>query len=129
MTQTQPATTTANKIIGKNRNPLTVIILSIVTFGIYSIVWYYSIFEELKNYRGQGWSGPFYIILALFFGIALIACPWLIPAYVGRMYEEDGQDKPISGLTGFWIFVPIAGGIVWIYKVQGHMNNFWDAKR
>ena len=122
-------TNTIYKPIGKNRNPLTVLILGIVTLGIYIIIWYYCIFEELRNWRGQGWSGIIFIIFMLFFGIALIAIPWLIPAYVGNMYEEDGQTKPISGLTGFWVFLPIIGGIVWIFKVQNHLNAFWETKK
>ena len=122
-------TTTINKPIGKIRNPWTVLILSIVTLGIYGIVWHYCIFEELKNWRGQGWSGTVFIIFFLIFGIALIAIPWLIPAYVGRMYEEDGKTKPITGLTGFWVLLPIIGGIIWILKVQNNLNAFWGAKK
>ena len=122
-------TTMVNKPIGKIRNPWTVLILSIVTLGIYGIVWYYCIFEELKNWRSQGWSGTVFIIFFLLFGIALIAIPWLIPAYVGRMYEEDGKTKPITGLTGFWIFFPIIGGIMWIFKVHNNLNAFWETKK
>ncbi len=126
-----PAAVMANsrsKPIGKSRNPWVVLILSIVTFGIYNIVWHYSILEELKNWRGQGWSGLVFIIFFLIFGIALIAIPWLVPAYVGRMYAEDGQAKPITGLTGFWVLLPIIGGVVWLFKVQNNLNAFWEAK-
>ena len=117
------------KPVGKIRNPWIVILLQIVTLGIYGIIWQYSIFEELRNWRGQGWSGVIYIIFLIFLGIALIAVPWLIPAYVGRMYEEDGKAKPITGLTGFWVFLPIIGGIVWIVKVQNNLNAFWQEKK
>lgn len=113
---------------GKIRSPMAVICLSIITFGIYGIIWHYSLFEEMRNWRGQGWSGVTFLLFCLFLGIALIALPWLIPAYVGRMYAEDGKEKPISGLTGFWIFIPVIGGIVWIFKVQGKLNEFWETK-
>lgn len=121
-------TTSFAKPMGKIRNPWVVLILSIVTFGIYNIVWHYSILEELRNWRGQGWSGMVFIIFFLIFGIALIAIPWLVPAYVGCMYAEDGQEKPITALTGFWVLLPIIGGIVWIFKVQNNLNAFWEAK-
>lgn len=117
------------KPIGKIRNPWVVFILSIVTLGIYGIIWYYSIFEELKNWRGQGWSGVTFLLLLLLFGIATIAAPWLVPAYIGRMYEEDGKEKPVTGFTGFWIFLPIIGGIVWVLKVQNNLNAFWESKK
>ncbi len=119
---------TTTKPVGKNRNPWAVLLLSIVTIGLYNIYWYYCIFEEMRNWRGQGWSGVIFIVLFLFCGIALIVIPWLIPAYIGRMYEEDGQSKPITGLSGFWILLPIIGPIVWIFKVQNNLNVFWEMK-
>ncbi len=121
-------TTMMTKPVGKVRNPWIVLILGVVTLGIYGIIWQYSIFEELKNWRGQGWSGVLYLLLTLFLGIALIAVPWLTPAYVGRMYAEDGREKPITGLTGFWCLLPLVGAIIWIFKVQNAMNEFWESK-
>jgi len=114
--------------IGKTRNPVVVLILGIITLGIYMIIWYYCIFEELRNWRGQGWSGALYLILLLLLCFPLIVIPWLIPAYVGRMYQEDGKEKPITGLSGFWVFLPLIGGIVWLCKVQGALNKFWRSK-
>ncbi|BBO91699.1 DUF4234 domain-containing protein [Desulfosarcina ovata] len=124
-----PQTNIVQKPVGKTRNPWVVLILGIVTLGIYTIVWHYCVLEELRNWRGQGWSGIVFIIFALFFGIALIAVPWLIPAYIGRMYQEDGREKPITGLSGFWVLLPLIGGIIWLVKVQNHMNSFWESKR
>jgi hypothetical protein len=105
-----------------------VILLFLVTCGIYPMIWYYSTFNEMHNYRGQGWSGGTYLLFQFLFPFPLIAMPWLIPAYVGRMYEESGQQKPIDGMSGFWIFVPIAGIFLWIAKVQGALNEFWAAR-
>jgi hypothetical protein len=39
--------------IGKIRNPWMIIFLIPITLGIYGLVWYYSIIEELKNWRGK----------------------------------------------------------------------------
>ena len=114
--------------LGKVRSPVSVILLSIVTLGIYAIIYQYSIFDELKNWRGQGWSGGLYLIFAFLFPIPLIAIPWLVPAYVGRMYAEDNRDKPITGNAGFWMLLPLVGGIVWLFKVQNNLNSFWESK-
>ncbi len=123
-----PSVAVLAKPVGKIRNPWVVFILSFLTFGLYSIIWYYCIFEELRNWRGQGWSGMLFLLLFLFLGVVLIAVPWLIPAYIGRMYEEDDQPKPITGSAGFWVFLPIIGGIIWIFKVQNNLNAFWEMK-
>lgn len=119
-----------SKPIGKIRNPLVVLVLFIVTFGIYSIFYYYFTFEELKNHRGQGWSGVMFLVIFFIpvLNLALIAIPWLLPAYVGRMYAEDNQEKPITGLAGFWVFLPIIGGIIWLFRVQGCLNRFWQGR-
>lgn len=114
--------------LGKVRSPVTVILLSIVTLGIYSIIYQYSIFDELKNWRGQGWSGGLYLLFTFLFPIPLIAIPWLVPAYVGRMYAEDNREKPITGNAGFWFLLPILGGVVWLFKVQNNLNSFWESK-
>ena len=112
--------------IGKQRRPHVVILLCLVTFGLYSIIYYYCTFEELRNWRGQGWSGATYLILQFLFPLPLIVMPWLIPAYVGRLYGEACQQKPITGYTGFWILIPLIGAIIWIYRIQTCMNHFWQ---
>jgi hypothetical protein len=117
------------KPVGKIRNPWVVLLLSLVTFGIYSLIWHFCILEELRNWRGQGWSGFVFIIFFIFFGIALIAVPWLIPAYVGRMYAEEGLTKPMTGLSGFWCLLPIIGWIIWMIAVQNNLNAFWEDRQ
>jgi len=123
-----PSDSTIIRPIGKIRNPWTVVLLMIVTLGIYTFFYYYRTFEELKNYRGRGWSGTLYLLFQFVFPFPLLAIPWLVPAYIGRMYDEAGMDKPISGNTGWWVFVPIAGIFIWLFKVQNRLNGFWSAK-
>jgi len=93
------------------------ILIFIVTFGIYGYYWTYMTFEELKNHRGgQGIGGAIALIL-MFVGGA-IAIPFIAGSELGNMYAEDGQEKPVTGLTGLWILLPIVGAIVWFVKVQ-----------
>ena len=35
------------------------------------------------------------------------------------MYEGEGMESPVRGVTGLWILLPIAGPFVWFVKVQG----------
>jgi hypothetical protein len=114
--------------VGTCRSPGIVILLFLVTFGIYPLIWYYSTFNELHRYRGQGWSGGMYLLFQFLFPFPLVAMPWLIPAYVGRMYAEDNRQRPIDGNSGWWLFVPFAGVFIWILKVQGALNDFWQSK-
>ena len=31
----------------------------------------------------------------------------------------------MSWLTGFWVLLPLVGGLVWLFKVQGRLNEYW----
>jgi hypothetical protein len=113
--------------LGKPRGILFGILISIVTLGIYTYYWSYVTFEELKQHRnGQGIGGVLALIL-MFVG-GSIAIPFFAGSEVGQLYAEDGQEKPVTGMTGFWIFLPIAGAIVWFVKVQGALNRYWESK-
>jgi Domain of unknown function (DUF4234) len=103
------------------------ILMAIVTLGIYSFYWSYVTFEELKLHRnGKGLGGAIALIL-MFVGGA-VAIPFLAGSEVGEMYAEDGREKPVTGLTGLWILLPLAGAIIWFVKVQRALNRYWESK-
>ena len=102
-------------MVGRNRNPLVVLLLSIVTLGIYLLYWIYITFAEVRAARGgKGTSGIVGLLLAL-----IPVSIFLLPSHVGDMYAEDGKTKPITGYAGLWALIPLVGGIVWLFKVQG----------
>lgn len=110
--------------VGKVRKPIVIILLSIVTIGIYGLYWQYATFKEMKDYSGNGIGGG----LGLLFGIIVAFVNiFLMPAEVGGLYAAEGQEKPVSGLTGFWVLLPIIGGFIWLFKTQGRLNQFWRA--
>jgi len=118
-----PATQAAAGPLGSIRSVGLAIVLFIVTLGLYGLYWYPVSFSELKKYRGQGVGG-----LGGFLLLFVAVSPFLLPAYVGRMYKEDGRDNPVSGWTGLWNLVPYVGVFVFIAKVQGALNRFWESK-
>jgi hypothetical protein len=110
--------------VGKVRSPLVVVLLSIVTFGIYAIVWYYLVHKEMKDHTGEGIGGGIALLLALIVTPVLL---FLTPHEVGGMYTRAGQPAPTSWKTGLWVFLPIAGWIIWVFKVQGALNTRWES--
>ena len=111
--------------VGKVRSPLAVLLLSIVTLGIYGLVWHYKTFQEMKDYSGEGIGGGLGLVLELFCGIVVA---FLLPAEVGNLYAKEGQPKPVSGTTGLWVLLPLLGGLIWLWKVQDRLNDFWQSK-
>jgi hypothetical protein len=99
--------------------------LSLVTCGIYYLWWYFRNFDDMKDYSGEGVGGGIGLLLAIFCGIIAI---FVLPAEVGNLYEREGKDKPISALAAFWNLIPLIGTFIYIYKVQGRINDFWGAK-
>lgn len=110
--------------VGKVRSPLAVILLSLVTLGIYSLYWYYVSFQEMKDHTGEGVGGVVGLILGFCIGIVNA---FLLPAEVGNMYARAGREKDVTGLTGFWVLLPLVGWIIWVVRVQGATNRYWES--
>ena len=119
-----PATTTGGwGPPGKIRSWGVVAILTIITCGIYGLFWQYYVFEENKKHSGDGVGGVVGVILAIFIGIVNI---FLLPAEVGNIYDKAHEEKPVRGVTGFWVLIPIVGWFIWLYKVQTAINTRWE---
>ncbi len=114
--------------VGKPRKVLIIILLSIVTFGIYGLVWIYKTFEEMKQHSGKGVGGWVGLIIYLVIGVVT---PYLMSSEVGKLYAQDGQEAPVNGYTGLW-YIPgiliIVGPIVWLCKTQWALNRYWEGK-
>jgi hypothetical protein len=112
----------ATGALGKPRGVLAIILLSIITIGIYGIYWQYKTYQEMKDHSGQGVGGAVGLLIGIFVGFI---SPFLMASEVGNLYMRAGQEKPVSGATGFWILLPLVGGIVWLVKTQGALNRYW----
>jgi hypothetical protein len=123
MSQPAPATTGARPL-GKPRGWVVVFLLTLVTLGIYGLVWQYKTFQEMQDYSGEGIGGVVGLVLAIFLGFV----NWfLMPAEVGNLYAAEGQEKPVSGITGLWNLLPLVGFFIWLAKTQNALTAFWEA--
>jgi len=102
-----------------------VILLSIVTLGIWTILWSYRTGEDLKKYNGDGLGGVLSVVVALLLSIVLM---FTIPNEIKNLYERDGRQTPIIALWGLWVLLPIVGLFVWYVKTQRCLNEFWTSK-
>jgi hypothetical protein len=116
----------------KVRNPLGVIGLTIITIGIYGIVWYYKVNKELKDfgrvYKDQDLadSNPTNSVLAIVPGFLLIIPP-IVSYYrfIGRVrkVQRIGQSELTSGWLVLVLYLVIS--IVVPAYVQSGLNDLW----
>ncbi len=110
--------------IGETRSAATVVILSIITLGIYNIWWQWKTFTQMKDYSGEGVGGGIALILAIFVGFVN---PFIMGSEIHNIYKSEGQEPPVSAATGAWILLPLVGFIIWIVKCQNALNDLWVA--
>ena len=115
--------------IGNVRSTGTCFLLCIVTFGFYTLYWFYKTHEEMKRHTGTGLGGGLGLVLAFFISIVMY---FLTPSEVGGMYERRGMRSPVSGVTGLWALLLgwffFVGLIVWFVKVNGALNAYWRSQ-
>ena len=111
---------------GVERNPVTVILLSIVTCGIYSLYWLYMVTSEINAALGED-----KINFVLYFLLGILCFPLV---FVGMYKIDEGvvQLQTRIGLQGksnfvLWIILSFVGvgTLIMIYQVQEALNEIW----
>jgi hypothetical protein len=112
--------------VGKVRSTWAVIGLNIITLGLYSFYYYFSVHEEMKRHSGEGVGGAVGLVLAIF-TLGLVT-PFLLPNEVGNLYARQGRPRPVSATTGLWVLLGsfiLIGPLVWMIKTNGALNAYW----
>jgi len=110
--------------LGQVRSALVVILLTIVTFGIWTLVWSYQNGDELKRYTGRGLGGVAYLFITLLVSPVTM---FLMASEVEQLYRDDGREPPITTIWGLWFLLPIIGNLVWYLRIQSALNEYWVA--
>lgn len=118
----------AIQMAGKTRNPWGVWLLSVVTFGIYGLWWYYTINAELRDYHEQIRVQPGLSLMAVLFGYFTLEIATVV-SWVrtgGRICQAQqlaGSRARCSGGIGFLL---VLVGFAAVYY-QSQLNKVWDA--
>jgi len=108
--------------VGKPRSPWLVLLLTIVTFGIWTIVWSYQNGDELKRRNNTGLGGVAYLFITLLISPVTM---FLMASEVEQMYRRDGKEPPITAIWGLWFLLPIIGNLIWYFRIQRSLNDYW----
>jgi hypothetical protein len=131
-TQVVPVPTTGNcrKEIhmnkGETRNPLLVLVLSIVTCGIYQIVWSYLVSEEINRAAGEKKIDPIIFFLLGIICFPLIFIGWYkIDEALFELNNRAGLPANKNFVTWLLLCLLGVGGLFMIYQVQEQLNVLW----
>ncbi|MCL2755353.1 MAG: DUF4234 domain-containing protein [Oscillospiraceae bacterium] len=109
-------------MVGKTESPVTLIILSIVTCGIYFIIWSFRVTKEINDAAGRelvpGWApiaGIFIVFVEMFF--------------MDKAMQEFMPMKGKSWDSKFvlWLLLSFVGvgAIMYLYQMQTALNEAW----
>jgi hypothetical protein len=114
--------------IGEKRDPMMVVLYTLLTCGIYGIFWWYQTITEIKNALGREDINP-----AMELVLAVVTCGlygiYLYYKYPMLMLEmQDRAGRPRNDITMMSLLLAIFGlAIISIPIMQSELNNIWDA--
>jgi hypothetical protein len=113
------------------REPLGVLGLSFITFGIYFFYWYYKINDELMRFEKDGTISPVRSLMAMIFGWIIIVPPFIAMYNTAKHVQTAEQRLAIQPqlepalVIVIMLFVSIGNGVY----IQEHLNRIWDRAR
>ena len=111
--------------LGSRRSIGLIILLSIVTCGIWTIVWSFQNGEELQKHTGKGVGGVGYLFITLLISPVTM---FMMAGEVEQMYRAEGNNEPpITTIWGLWFLLPLIGNIIWYVRIQTAINDYWTA--
>jgi hypothetical protein len=120
----------SNGIGFKRRNPFVVMLLSTITLGVYYLVWWYKINNELNNLGVV--NNPTVATLAVIPGF-LVVVPIFVTHYatadrIKKAQERTGASEQLVPPLAL-ILAAVAGNFFFIHVLyyQWSLNNVWDA--
>lgn len=116
------ATQPVAKVPGKRRSAGLVILLTIVTCGIWAVVWAYQNGDELQSYSGKGLGGLGHLLVTI---LASPVTMFLLASEVEQRYRDDGREPPITTIWGLWFLLPLIGNLIWYLRIQDAINGYW----
>ena len=114
--------------VGEYRDPIMIILLSIITCGIYFYIWHYKVSEEINNYVGnQEATSP--LMAAL--GFCCFIPTWINMSQVDNILFDINMRERRRSEKRFilWLLLSLvvgAGSFIYMYQVQDNLNEIWE---
>ncbi len=99
-----------------------VLVLTIVTLGIWTLVWSYQNGSELKRHAHTGIGGIGYLFITLLVSPVTM---FLMASEVEQLYRRKGMEPAITTIWGLWFLLPVIGNLIWYVRIQQALNDYW----
>jgi hypothetical protein len=113
--------------LGKDRSPAAVIGLSIITLGIYYLVWYGSLNAEIRRHDPSIKVSPGWAVVALFFPVSNIVSSYATAARLRQLQLDCGQTQTISPVVALLLFLFL--GIGYPLYLASQAREHWHGHR
>jgi len=115
-----------NGVEVKERNPFGVWALTIVTLGIYYLVWYYKVNKEMRQAYGIE-VDPTMAVIAITLGGLIIVPPFVSTYRTGRRVEQTqfkaGVRDTLSPVLSFILWFIFGLHVIYL---QSNLNKVWE---
>jgi hypothetical protein len=112
---------------GKDRSPASVLGLSIITLGIYYLVWYYKINDEIRKHDPTIKVTPGWAVVALFVPICNLVSGYSTAARIRQMQLDEGATQTVSPIVA--LLLQIFLGIGYPLYIASQLREHWHAHR
>ena len=114
--------------IGEKREPMMVVLFTLLTCGIYGWFWLYTTITEIKNSLGREDINPgMELVLSIVTcGIYMVYLFYKYPQMMLEMQDKAGRPRNDISMTTLLLAV-FGLGVVSIAIMQSELNNIWDA--
>lgn len=113
--------------LGKDRSPAAVLGLSIITLGIYLLVWHYKINDEIRKHDSDIKVTPGLAVLAMLFPITNLISAYGTAARIRQMQLDDGATQTISPIVALLLVIFL--GIGYPLYVASALKEHWHGHR
>ncbi len=113
--------------LGKDRSPASVLGLSIITLGIYYLVWYHHINAEIRRHDPDIKVTPGWAVVASLVPLANIISGYSTAARIRQMQLDDGQTNTISPVVALLLMLFL--GIGYPLYVASQIREHWHGHR
>jgi hypothetical protein len=111
---------------GKERSPVTVIVLSIITCGIYALYWHYVIGKEINDVLGKDAVNPILVFVSIICFPVMYYYMYTIDKAMVEIAEQ--KNRAYSSNFALWIICSILAGVglyIEMFQVQTTLNEVY----